>query len=445
MKIVIAGAGETGSCLADMLSVENQDIVLLGNERERLAELESVHNFITFEGSPVSVSDLRQCGIEKADLFVAVTPSESVNLVACEIAREIGACKCVARIDSPELVLDEVRELLKKRGVDSMVYPEKLAAEEIRRYLEHSWVRDWFDVGSGRLLFVGVRMESEGLLCGKMLKEVPNNPRRYHVVAIRRGSKMIIPGGSDMLMDGDTVYFSTLPEDIDMLPGLCGRKVRRIERIMVTGGGRVTENLLELLGDRYNVTVLDTDAERCRHIATRFPKAVVVNAAANDVATLNEEGIGICDVFVALTGSAEANIVSCMVAREHGVECTVARVEELQYIPEAESLRIDKIVNKKLINAGRILSMLLSADKAMTQFMSTGNAEVATFVAAEGSEVVSRPVSALRMPRGMTIGGLIRDGKGQLVGGDTRVLPGDHVVVFCLSGVLGKAERMFKK
>lgn len=444
MKIVIAGAGETGSCLARMLSVENQDIVLLGDDRARLAGLEAVHNFITFEGNALSVGDLRQCGVENADLFVAVTPSESVNLVACEIAREIGARKSVARIDSPELASGEVCELLRKRGVDRTIYPERLAAEEICRYLEHSWVRDWFGIGAGQLLFTGVRMEAGGSLCGRMLRDVPNTPRRYHVVAICRGSDIIIPGGSDTLMEGDTVYFSVLPEDIDILPALCGRKVRRIGRVMVTGGGRVTENLLELLGDRYNVTVLDTDAERCRHIATRFPKTVVVNAPANDVATLNEEGIGICDMFIALTGSSEANIVSCMVAREHGVACTVARIEELQYIPEAESLRIDKIVNKKLLNAGKILSMLLSAEMATMQFMSTGNAEVATFVAAEGSDVVSRPVNALRLPRGMTIGGLIRDGKGQLVGGDTRVLPGDHVVVFCLSGVLGKAERMFR-
>ena len=225
---------------------------------------------------------------------------------------------------------------------------------------------------------------------------------------------------------------------------LCGQVPADVRRIMITGAGRVTENFLEIAGGLYTVTVIDPDKERCRVIASRFPKVTVVNARANDVAVLKEEGIDDCDMLLALTGSSETNIVSCMVAREHGVGKTLARVEELQYIPEAKSLSIDKIINKKLINSGEVLSVILDSRMVATQCMSIDNAEVTAIVATEGSRIVSRPISELSLPREITIAGVIRGSEGLLVGGSTLVMPGDHVVIFCVSGALGRVERLFR-
>ena len=213
---------------------------------------------------------------------------------------------------------------------------------------------------------------------------------------------------------------------------------------MITGAGRVTENLLELVGRKYDITVIDPDRERCRVIASRFPDTAVVNATANDVVTLKEEGIDGCDAFLALTGSSERNIVSCMVARERGVAKTLARIEELQYIPEAESLSNDKIINKKVLNSGRILNVLLDTNMASTQCLSLDKAEVTGMIAPAGSKIVSRPISELSLPRGLTIAGLIRDGEGQLVEGRTHIQPGDYVVLFYISGALGKIEKLFR-
>lgn len=443
MKIIIAGDGETGSNLARMLSVEGQDIVLIGSDRRHLEDLEANHNFITCEGSPISLGTLDSCGTARADLFVAVTPDEAVNMLACGFAKALGAAKCVARIDDPELTSPRAGEILRNRGVDRVIYPERLAAEEISGFIDHNWVADWFEIGCGELLFTGVRMCAEGSLCGMTLRDIPDSPRLFHVCAIRRGADIIIPDGSDRLMCGDTVYFSLRPENVDILPALCGREEAPVRHIMISGAGRVTENLLEKIGKRYNVTVFDSDAGRCAQIAARFPDVVTVNAPANDVATLEEEGIARCGLFIALTGSSEANIVSCMVAREHGVARTVARIEELQYIPEAESLSIDKIINKKLLNAGRILSELLADKVASSQFLTPGSAEVTCLVAQPGSKVVSKPVAELSLPRGITMSGLIRDGKGQLVVGNTRIQPGDQVVILFVSGTLRKVERLF--
>ena len=444
MRIVIAGDGETGTHLADILSVENQDIVLVGTDREHLAELDAAGNFITLEGRPTSPADLERSGAGSADLFVAVTPDENANIVACELARELGARKCAARVDSPEFTEGVAGAMLRRHGVDLTICPEKLAAAEIGSFIDHSWASQWFPLRRGELLVAGVRLESGGELCGKQLRDIPNNPRRFHVAAIRRGGSIIIPRGDDTLLAGDTIYFVVLPADAGILPRLCGRREAEARRVMISGAGRVTERLLELIGSSHlGITVIDPDRGRCQAIASRFPKVVAVNAAASDVQTLKEEGIEKCDIFLALPGSSETNIVSCMVAREHGAARPLARIEELEYVPEAESLSIDKIINKKLLNAGSIINAMLESDRATSQCVSLASAEIAGITAREGSRIVSRPVAELSMPPGMTVGGLIRDGKGHLVEGRTRILPGDHVVVFCAAGALSKVQRNF--
>ena len=444
MRIIIAGDGETGTYLAQMLSVENQDVVLMGTDKSRLDELDASGNFMTFEGSPVSIENLTRCGAERADVFVAVTPDESVNIIACEMAKECGARRCVARVDNPEFTLARVSAMLQHNGVDQIIIPEKVAAIEASRFIEHSWVSEWVPFHRGTFFVVGIRMEASGTLCGLYLRDIPSNPRKFHVAAIKRGNTIIIPRGDDMLLEGDTVYFSVLPENIGALPALCGKDVTPTRRMMITGAGRVTENLLELTDGKYNITVIDPDSSRCRTIAERFPDTVVINATANDILTLKEEGIEKCDTFLALTGSSETNIVSCMVAREHGVRRTLARIEELQYIPEAQSLAIDKIINKKLLNTGKVLSTVLDTNSTTAQCLSLDKAEVTEIKASPRSLIVSRPLSELSLPRGITIAGLIRDGVGQLAVGQTQIHPGDHVVVFSVSGSISKIEKIFR-
>ena len=444
MKVIIAGDGETGQHIARILSIENQDIVLIGSDRSRLSELDAVYNFITFEGSPVSVENLMRCGAENADLFVGVTPDETVNIIAAQLAKSCGVRKCVARIDTPELSDGRAAQLIKSYGVDMTIYPEKLAALEIKRFIANNWVSKWFELHGGKLLVIGVYIREGAPICNKLLRDLPNNPRLFHVSAIQRVNDIIIPRGDDMLNPGDTVYFCVLPQDIQNLAGLCGKEQAPVRRIMITGAGRVTENLLEELPARISVTVVDPDIERCRLIASRFPRVVVVNSNSNDVTTLKEEGINNCDMFLALTGSSERNIVSCMVAREHHVPRTLARIEELQYAPEAESLAIDKIINKKQLNAGNILHLLLGMDVSTPQCLSLDKAEIIEMKAAPGSRITSKPVFKLGLPVELTIGGIIRDGKGMMVDGKTQIMPGDHVMVFCLAGSLTKVDRLFR-
>lgn len=446
MKIIIAGAGETGCHLASMLSAENQDTILMGSDRAKLAELDAARNFMTAEGHAVSIDDLIHVGVPGADLFVAVTPVDTVNIVSCQLAKECGAKRTIARVDNRDLATGIGLDMLKRHGVDMTIYPEMVAAREIARFIHHSWVSEWFQLHHGELLVVGVRMKADSSLNGRELRDISSDSetqRWFHVSAVARGGRIIIPRGDTRLIEGDIIYFSILPKDLDRLAPLCGQSVHNIGRIMISGAGRVTENLLGLMASRRNITVIDPDEDRCRAIAEKFHDVVVVNASASDIVTLNEEGIDGCNLFLALTGSSETNIVSCMVAREHGVASTLARIEELQYIPEAESLSIDKIINKKLLNAGSILNMLLDSGSDDAKCLSLGDAEVAGMVACNDSKIVSRPICELSLPRELTISGLIRNGVAQLVEGSTHIMPGDHVLIFFSAGALHKVERLF--
>ncbi len=444
MRIIIAGDGDTGTHLANTLSIENQDIVLIGTDRNHLSELESEYNIITCAGSPVSYTDLSRCGVSEANLFVAVTGDENLNLIAAQTAKGCGAKKCVARVDNPDFLHPRVNGIFRRNGVDALIYPERLAADEIINFIRHNWVREWFVVNDGKLIVAGVKTGGSSTLIGRRLKDTATNPRYFHVSALKRNSETMIPRGDTMILEGDILYFSVLPENIGKLYEICGNAQTRICKIMVTGGGRVTENLLEEIHSDYDVTLIESDADRCNYLAARFQDVTVVNTQANDVTTLKDEGLEHCDLFLALTGSSEKNIVSCMVAREHGVGKTLARIEELQYIPEAESLSIDKIINKKLLNVSKILDSLMETSFDEAQCMLLDRAEIIKLTAHPGSRIVSRPICELSLPAGITIGGIIRDGKGMLAEGRTCIKPGDNVLIFSHIGSLSKIENLFR-
>lgn len=444
MKIIIAGEGDTGTYLANTLSIENQDIVLIGSDMARLSELETTCNIITYAGSAVSVSDLTRCGISDADLFVAVTPDENLNLIAAQTAKGCGARKCIARVDNPDYLQPPSDEIFCRNGIDTLIYPEKLAANEIINYIRHNWLCEWFDVHNGRLIVVGVKIDGNSSLVGKQLKETAASPRYFHVSALKRNDRTMIPRGDTVILAGDILYISIVPENLGKLYGICGGTQTKICKIMISGGGRVTENLLEEIHSGYDITVIEASTDRCCYIAGKFPDITVVNTKANDVTTLKDEGIGNFDLFLALTGSSEKNIVSCMVAREHGVPKTLARIEELQYIPEAESLSIDKIINKKLLNVSKILDSIVETDFDEAQCMLLDQAEIIKLTAHQGAKIVSKPLCELSLPAGITIGGIIRDGTGMLAEGRTCIESGDHVLVFSHVGSLPGIERLFR-
>ena len=446
MKIVIAGAGEVGSHLAKLLSREEQDIVLLDRDPARLSSLDANYNLMTYVGSPTSFDNLHAAGVDSdCDLFIAVTPFENTNMVSCEIAKKLGARKTVARIDNYEFLASHNRELFSSLGVDHLIYPEVLAAQEVATALRRPWVRNWFELHSGELIVVGVKLRDNASLIGKKLRDITYGQHNYHVSAIKRRHETIIPRGDDEICEGDILYFTTTRDYVNEIRTLCGKRDYKVKNVMVMGGGRITERLAMLAKGEWNLTVIDDNMEVCRRLPEKCPgcQMNIIHGDARNNELLMEEGISDMDAFVALTEYSETNILACLTAKEFQVNKTIAEVENIQFIAEAEALNIGTVINKKLLASSKIFQLLLDADESSSKFMALADAEVAELEAAPGSKITKAPVMNLKLSREMTIAGLIRDGKGMLVDGRTQIRPGDHVVVFCLTGYIHKVEKLF--
>lgn len=445
MKIVIAGAGEVGSHLAKLLSREEQDIILMDRDVEKLSRLDANYNLMTKSGAPTSLRDLRAAGVDSCDLFIAVTPFENTNLISCEIAKRLGARRTVARIDNYEFLAGENREMFATLGVDHLIYPEVLAAQEICTALKRPWVRNWFELHQGELIVIGVKLRDNASLIGRKLRDITFGQHNYHVSAIKRRHETIIPRGDDEIRDGDILYFTTTREYVDEIRTICGKRQYKIRKVMIMGGSRIAVRLAHMASDCYDLTIIDDDIEVCRRLPQKCSGCHVniIHGDARNNDVLNEEDIASMDAFVALTDFSETNILACLTAKEFHVNKTIAEVENIQFISEAEGLNIGTVINKKLLASSKIFQLMLDADESSAKFMALADAEVAELDARPGSKITKAPVMDLKLSHDMTIAGLIRNGKGMLVDGRTRIEPGDHVVVFCLSGSIHKIEKLF--
>ena len=445
MKIIIAGAGNVGTHLAKLLSREKQDIILMDDDEEKLTALSSNFDLLTVTASPSSISGLKEVGVKEADLFIAVTPDESRNMTACRLATNLGAKKTVARIDNYEYLLPKNKEFFQKLGVDSLIYPEMLAAKEIVSSMRMSWVRQWWEFCGGALILIGTKMREKAEILNIPLYELggPNIP--YHVVAIKRGTETIIPRGDDVIKLHDIVYFTTTRKYIPYIRKIAGKEdYADVRNVMIMGGSRIAVRTAQYVPDYMQVKIVDNDINRCNRLTELLDdKTMIINGDGRDMDLLIEEGLKNTEAFVALTGNSETNILACLAAKRMGVEKTVAEVENIDYIGMAESLDIGTVINKKMIAASHIYQMMLDADVSNVKCLTFANADVAEFTVPAGAKITKHFIKDLGLPKGTTIGGMIRNGEGVLVTGDTLIQPGDHVVVFCLSMMIKKIEKFF--
>lgn len=447
MKIVIVGAGAVGTHLSKLLSREHKDCVLIDDNEERLSAL-TEYDVMTYNASPTSIKALKEAGAQHADLFVGVTPEETTNLTACMIAHQLGAKKTVARIDNYEYLSPQNKELFKNMGVDSLIYPEVLAAIDINNGLKLSWVRQRWDVHDGALTLLGIKLRETAEILNQPLRDLcgPDDP--YHIVAIKRGDDTIIPGGLDELRIGDLVYLMTTQEYIPYIRKIVGKEhYADVKNVIVMGGDKTAVRAALTAPDYMNIKIIDKSAERCERLNELLGNSdtMVIHGDGRDLGLLEEENIRNTQAFVALTGNAETNILACLTAKRLGVRKTIAMVENLDYISMTEQLDIGTIINKMTIAASHIFQMMLEADVDNLRSLMLVDSDVAEFTAAEGSKVTKKPVKDLGLPVGVTIGGLVRNGVGMLVNGNSQIEAGDSVMVFCHEQKLNNIEKYFKK
>lgn len=447
MKIIIAGAYAIGSHLAKLLSRNNQDIVLIDDDEQRLENISSDYDILTMHASPTSLAALKNAGAADANLYIAVTPDENLNMNSCVMAKAIGAKKTVAKVNNYEFVEPEMAKFYEKLGIDSLIYPENLAAYDIVNGLKMSWVRQRWDVHGGALVMLGIKLRETCEILDRPLKELCKPDSPYYIVAIRRDGDTIIPGGNDVLKMYDLVYFMVTKQYIPYVRKIVGKEhYVDVKNVMIMGGGDTAVRALKNMPEYMNVKLMEHDVERCDILNEQIDdqRVMVINGDGRDLQLLNEEGIHTTQAFVALTSNAETNILACLTAKRMGVRKTVAAVENLDYVNMAVSLDIGTIINKKAIAASHIYQMMLDAEVNNVRFLMTANADVAEFTAHPKSKVTKKRVFELGLPNGATIGGLVRNGEGHLVSGGTQIEAGDIVVVFCYNVRMEKLEKFFK-
>lgn len=445
MKIIIAGAGAVGTHLAKLLSDEKQDIILMDESEERLGKMSNNIDLMTVNLSPTSINGLKAAGVSGADLFIAVTPDESRNMTACMLATNLGAKKTVARIDNYEYLLPKNKEFFAKLGVHSLIYPEMLAARDIVDAVRMSWIRLWWEFAGGSLVLIGTKMRESAEILNVPFYELGGQGIPFHVVAIKRGANTIIPRGDDSIHLNDIVYFTTTKKAIPYIKKISGKENEPdVKNVMIMGGSRIAVRAAQYMPDYMHTTIIEADRNRSDRLAERVDDDVmVINGDGRDMELLINEGLQNTQAFVALTGNSETNILACLAAKRMGVSKTVAEVENVDYITMAESLDIGTVINKKFIAASHIYQMMLDADVSNVKCLTFANADVAEFIVKAGSRITKAPVKDVGLPKGTTIGGLIRDGEGLLVTGNTTIQENDHVVVFCMGILIKKLEKFF--
>lgn len=309
--------------------------------------------------------------------------------------------------------------------------------------LSRAWVRNWFELCNGELIVIGVKLRANTPLIGMQLKDSASLSTQFHISAIKRNHETIIPRGDDHIIANDIVYFATTKDSVKNILELSGKEEVIVRKILIMGGSRIAVQLANLAEGKFKVKIIESDLNRCHTLAEKLPDCNIVHGDGRNIEILQQEGIQDFDAFIALTDSSETNILGCLTAKEFNVRKTIAEVETIQFISEAESLNIGTIINKKLLSSSHIFQILLDFDSSSAKCLALTDAEVAELVAKEGSKITRAPVKDLHLSLDMTIAGLTRNGQGMLVQGNTRIEAGDHVVIFCLNGAIHKIEKLF--
>lgn len=445
MRIIIAGAGDVGFHLAKLLTQENQDIALIDTDADKLKYASDHLDIATIRGNAISYTILEEANVFKADLVIAATNSEEANISTCIIAKHLGAKRTIARVRNTEFLLKREKLDLEKLGIDEIISTETLAAREIKRLLKEVAFTDSFEFDRGLLNLAGISIEEESPLAGKTVSEAAylNPDNNFLTVAILRKNETIIPRGDVTFHVGDHVYFIAQQDAMEQILSLSGKERKRIKNVMILGGNEVGLHTAKKLSLKFNVKLIEADKDRCFELADLLQGTLVINGDGSDVELLEEEGIDQMDAFIAVTDNSETNIISCLVAKNHGVRKTIALVENMDYIHLSQNIGVDTMINKKLIAANFIFRHIRKGEVLSLTSLHGVDAEVVEFEVSERSPLVGKVLKGINFPKSAIVGGVIRHGRSYTPNGDFVFEPLDHVVIVSRPTCIHKVESYF--
>lgn len=450
MKILIVGGGQVGFFLCERLALEGHEVTLIDRDQDHLNEAQDRLNVLGILGNGASAETMEQAGIKQADLVMAVTDLDEVNILACLLAREYGVPRRIARIKSIEYQSRAAVLSKEKLGIDLMINPDDAVADELANLAGRAGTFDVAEFVEGQIQFLGYRITEESPLCDLTLAELGEirGMYRFVVVAVSRHGRTIIPRGDDTIQMGDSIFIFAHKEELPAIQYLLQIKEeprRGSQRAFILGGGRIGLRLARQLEERnFDVRLVEKDLERCEYLSAQLNKTMVIHAEGTDIRILLDEGVGDADVFIAVTENDETNILCSLLCRHHGTHRTLCLVNRPELLNLAPSLGIDACVSPRLSAAAAILKFVRRGEILSLATIEGSNSEVLEIQVKQGSPIIDKPLKDLHFPRGAIIGAIVHDQGYEIPDGESRLRVNDRVLVFALPEAVAKVERFFE-
>jgi len=445
MKIVIIGAGEVGFYLAQRLSLEKHDLVIIDNDPEKCAHAQEALDVAVIEGNASSQGVLKEAGLDSADMLIAASGVDEINLIACMIASKMGVKRKIARVRNPDYY--EKSSILKPEdlGVDLFIHPEEEVIEEITRLLMRASASEVIEFEDGKIMVVGLKLDDRCPNLNRPLKEIGSEEERgnIRVVAMLKGEKTIIPTGEDYFSKNDQIFVIAKRESLSHVLSLTGKTDQKLERIMILGGGKIGRGLAEKMERQIEVILVESNREKSVKIASRLKRTAVYQADGTEIDTLAREGLLNMDAFIAVTSDDENNILSCLLAKHLGIHKTIALVNKPTYIPLLPVIGIDSTVNVRLSTASAILRFIRRGTILSAATFHGIDAEAIEFEVTRSSRVIGKPLKDLGLPKGSLVAAVVRKGEVFIPHGKSSLEPGDKVIVFALPKAISAIDKRF--
>ena len=445
MKIVIIGAGEVGFFLAQRLSYEKHDLVLIDVDPEKCAKAQESLDVSVIQGDASSQSVLKEAGLESADMLIAASGIDEINILACMIASKMGVKRKIARVRNPDYYAESSILKAEDVGIDLFIHPEEEVIEEITRLLMRASASEIIEFENGKILVVGLKLDANCPNLGQQLKEIGDEEQRknFRIVAILKGEKTIVPTGNDYFNKNDQIFVVTKRETLPQVLSLTGKEDQKLDKIMILGGGKIGRGLASKLEDKIDVTLIESNREKSIKIASQLKRTEVFQADGTEIDALAREGILNMDAFVAVTSDDETNIISCLLAKHLKIQKTIALVNRVHYLPLMSVIGIDSTVNVRISTANAILRFLRRGEILSVATFHGIEAEAIEFNVRKANKITGKPLNKLGLPEGSLVAAVVRGNEVFVPIGNSTIEAGDKVIVFALPKAISSIEKRF--
>jgi trk system potassium uptake protein TrkA len=446
MNVLIIGAGEVGFHLAKRLSAEKHNITILENDPEQASHAEDHLDALVKVGSGSSFKDLKNAGIEKADIFAALTNNDEVNLMGCRFAQKLNIPHKITRVRNPEYARSDFILSRDEMGVDLLIHPDKETANAIVRLIHQSSATGVVEFGGGKIQLLGIRLERNSPILGNPIKEFWQEYGNLaaRIVAIKRKEHTLIPGGDEILVAGDQIFIICEKDLIPAIVQLTGKEDVSIKNIMILGGGLIGQFVARSLEDETNIKIIESRIDKSEKIANKLKKTLVIHGDGTDIDLLATEGILDMDAFISVTGDDETNIICTLIAKHLKVPRTIALVNKTEYLPITPTIGMDAVVSKKLLTVNAILRFIRRSTLESIASIPGLDAEIIEIIPRKGSKITKQPLKNLHFLPSAILGTVTRNNDVMIPTGDTQIQAGDRVVFFALPKAVADVEQMFK-